>query len=81
MGIAIQEALSSAAGLSFLAIDEADMLDQENRDLLTGMLLNLAEEYDQVLVFTTVGDTKPTNPGLEGVKIFWVEEGAVSVVE
>ena len=80
VGIAIQEALSHAAGLSFLAIDEADMLDQNNRDLLTGMLLNIAEEYDQVLVFTTVGDVKPQNPGIEGVKVFWVEEGKVSVV-
>lgn len=80
VGIAIQEALSSAVGLSFLAVDEADMLDQENRDLLTGMLLDLAEDYDQVLVFTTVGDVKPTNPGLEGVKLFWVEDVTVSVV-
>lgn len=80
VGIAIQEALSHAVGLSFLAIDEADMLDQENRDLLTGMLLDIAEEYDQVLVFTTVGDVKPENPGLAGVKLFWVEEGKVSEV-
>ncbi|GAB6158803.1 hypothetical protein JCM39194_20030 [Desulfotomaculum varum] len=72
VGIAIQEALSHAAGLNFLAIDEADMLDQENRNLLTGMLLDLAEEHDQVLVFTTVGDVQPTNPGLAGVKLFWV---------
>jgi len=80
VGIAIQEALSHAAGLSFLAIDEADMLDQENRDLLTGMLLDIAGEYEQVLVFTTVGDVKPQNPGLAGVKLFWVEEGKVSEV-
>lgn len=81
VGIAIQEALSHAAGLNFLAIDEADMLDQENRDLLTGMLLDLAEEYDQVLVFTTVGDVQPTNPGLAGVKLFWVEDGKVAEVD
>lgn len=80
VGIAIQEALSHAAGLSFLAIDEADMLDQENRDLLTGWLLDLAGEYEQVLVFTTVGDVPPQNPGIEGVKMFWVEDGRVSEV-
>lgn len=80
VGIVIQEALSNAAGLSFLAIDEADMLDQENRDLLTGWLLDLAEEYEQVLVFTTVGDVPPENPGIEGVRLFWVEDGTVSVV-
>lgn len=77
VGIAVSEALSAAAGLKFLAIDEADMLEQDNRDLLAGMLLDTAEEFDQVLVFTTIGDVKPENPGLPGVKMFWVEEGAV----
>lgn len=77
VGIAISEALSAASGLKFLAIDQADMLDQENRDLLTGMLLDTAEEFDQVMVFTTVGDVQPQNPGLPGVKMFWVEDGTV----
>jgi len=77
VGIAINETLSSAVGLKFLAIDEADMLDQENRDLLAEMLLDLAGEFDQVLVFTTVGDIPPQNPNLPGVKMFWVEDGTV----
>lgn len=80
VGIAISESLSAKAGLNFLAIDEADMLDQSNRDLLTDLLLDLAEEYDQVLVFTTVGDVPPANPGIEGVKLFWVEDGSVAEV-
>lgn len=80
VGIAISEALSAKAGLRFLAIDEADMLDQGNRDLLTGLLLDLTEEYDQILVCTTVGDVQPQNPNLPGVKMFWVEEGKVQEV-
>lgn len=80
VGIAISDALSAAAGLKFLAIDEADMLDQVNRDLLAGMLLDLADEYDQVLVFTTVGDVKPENPGIPGVKMFQLNEGAVQEI-
>jgi exonuclease SbcC len=76
-GIAISEALSATAGLKFLAIDEADMLEQDNRDLLAGMLLDTAEEFDQVLVFTTVGDVRLENPGIPGVKMFQVNEGAV----
>ncbi len=80
VGIAVNEALSAAAGLRFLAIDEADMLEQDNRDLLAGMLLDLAEEFDQALVFTTVGDVRPENPGLPGVKMFLVEEGAVQEI-
>jgi exonuclease SbcC len=77
VGITISEALSAAAGLKFLAIDEADILEQDNRDLLTGMLLDTAAEFDQVLVFTTVGDVNPDNPSIPGVKLFLVEEGAV----
>jgi exonuclease SbcC len=75
VGIAVSEALSAAAGLLLLAVDEADMLDQENRDLLAGMLLDTAEEFDQVLVFSTVGEARPENPNLPGVKMFWVEDG------
>lgn len=77
VGIGISEALSRAVGIRFIAIDEADMLDQENRDLLAEMLLNTADEFDQVLVFTTVGDIRPENPGLPGVKMFWVDDGVV----
>ncbi|HHW05890.1 MAG TPA: hypothetical protein GXX32_08345, partial [Methanothermobacter sp.] len=80
VGIAISDALSAAAGLKFLAIDEADVLEQDNRDLLSGMLLELAEEYDQVLVFSTLGNVQPANPGLPGVKMFWLEEGAVKEI-
>lgn len=32
---------------------------------------------DQVLIFTTVGDVRPEKPGIPGVKMFLVEEGAV----
>ena len=80
VGIAISDALSAAAGLKFLAIDGADILEQDNRDLLSGMLLELADEYDQALVFTTIGDVQPENPGLPGVKMFWVEEGTVKEI-
>ena len=41
------------------------------------MLLDTAAEFDQVLVFTTVGDVTPENPGIPGVKMFLVDEGAV----
>jgi DNA repair exonuclease SbcCD ATPase subunit len=77
VGITASEALSAAAGLKFLAIDEADMLEQDNRDLLAGMLLDTASEFDQVMVFTTVGEIQPENPGIPGVKMFQVNEGIV----
>ncbi len=80
VSIAIQEALANAAGLNFLAIDGADLLDQDNRDLLMGGLLDLAEEYEQVFVFSTIGDVQPVNPGLPQVKMFYVEGGNVKEI-
>lgn len=53
------------------------MLDQDNRDLLAEMLLDTADDFDQIVVFTTVGTVPPQNPDLPGVKMFWVEDGSV----
>lgn len=82
VGIALQEAIAAFLGLRIIAIDGADVLDQENRDLLTGCLLDIMEagEYDQALVFSTVGDVTPQNPGIPGLKMFWVEDGKVSEI-
>lgn len=82
VGIAIQEALAAWLGLRFLAIDGADLLDQENRDRLTEFALGLAEkgEFDQIIIASTVGDVKPRNPGLPGFKMFWVEAGVVKEI-
>ncbi|AQS60272.1 AAA family ATPase [Desulforamulus ferrireducens] len=78
VGIALQAAIAKITGLKFLAVDEVDMLDQDNRDLLTGTLLGMLGQFDQIMLFCTVGDVIPQNPGLPGVKMFWVEGGAVS---
>lgn len=82
VGIAVQEAIAAYLGLRILAIDGADLLDQDNRDRLTGFVLERAGEgeFDQVLVFSTVGDVQPVNPGLPGFKLFWVEAGTVKEI-
>lgn len=78
VGIAVQAAIAKTTGLNFLAVDEVDMLDQDNRDLLTGTLLEVLDQFDQVLLFCTVGDVRPQNPGLPGLKMFWVADGTVN---
>ncbi len=80
MGIALQTAIAKITGLNFLAVDELDMLDQDNRDLLTGSLLSVLDQFDQMMLFCTVGDVQPQSPDLPGVKMFWVEDGAVSEI-
>ncbi|MCL6558659.1 MAG: hypothetical protein K6U74_07605 [Firmicutes bacterium] len=77
VGIAFQTAIAKQAGLKFLAIDEVDMLDQDNRDLLTGTLIDQMDEFDQIMMFCTIGDVEPQNPGIPGLKMFWVEDGNV----
>ncbi len=81
VGIAVQAAVARMAGLNFLAVDEVDMLDQDNRDLLTGALLTVLDQFHQVLLFCTVGEAPPPNPGLPGVKVFWVQDGTVREIK
>ena len=45
--------------------------------LLTGTLLGMLGQFDQIMLFCTVGACSP-KPRLPGVKMFWVEDGAVS---
>ncbi len=78
VSIALQAAIAKLTGLNFLAVDEVDMLDQDNRDLLTSSLLNVMDQFDQIMLFCTVGDVQPQDPGLPGVKTFWVEDGRIS---
>jgi len=80
VSIALQAAIAKWTGLSFLAVDEVDILDLDNRDLLTGSLLEVMDQFDQIMLFCTVGEVLPVNPGLPDVKMFWVEDGQVSEV-
>jgi len=78
VNIALQAAIAKLTGLKFLAVDEVDMLDQDNRDLLLATVLTAAEQFDQIMLFCTVGEVQPADPGLPGVKMFWVEDGQVT---
>jgi hypothetical protein len=65
--IAFQIALAMATGLKFVVIDEADILDNESRSALTGMILK--SDLDQAIVLST-SDNNPPDPAQlpEGVK-------------
>ena len=80
VGVAFQAAIAKAAGLKFLAVDDMEILDQGNLDLLTGYLQTLVE-FEQILLFCTMGDTEPRNPGRPGVSMFRVKAGAVSAIK
>ena len=72
-GIAFQIALTTVTRLHFVVIDRADVLDNERRKTLTGLLIN--SQLDQAVVLATgEGDTPPHMP--RGVKFFDFSEEA-----
>lgn len=57
-GVAFQIALAIAAGLRFVVIDRADLMDRERRKMLTGLLMNSG--LDQAIVLATSDDAPPS---------------------
>lgn len=53
VGVAFQYALAKLAGARLLMLDEADILDAQNRDQLINFLLEIQPEFDTILVFAT----------------------------
>lgn len=53
VGVAFQYALAKLAGARLLMIDEADILDPQNRSHLISFLLEIQREFDNILVFAT----------------------------
>ncbi|MGH7744226.1 MAG: hypothetical protein ACREQ5_05315, partial [Candidatus Dormibacteria bacterium] len=57
-GVAFQVALAMVAGLRFVVIDRADVMDRERRKMLTGLLMNSG--LDQAIVLATSDDAAPS---------------------
>ena len=70
--IAFQLALATATGIRFVAIDGADLLDNENRKLLTASLSH--SDIDQAIVLAT-SDEALSSLVPEGVKFLSLSEG------
>lgn len=75
MGLIIQDVLNSLTGLRLLVVDGADILDVENRALMMNMLLEVREDYDTILVLSTLGDVAPADPGIPGVSVYVLQDG------
>lgn len=77
LGVVMQHVLNNLTDLKFMVIDEADTLEPQNKSLLVNTVLKIKEDYDQIMILSTVGENKPHDPGIEGLKTFWVENGRV----
>ncbi|MFA4972870.1 MAG: AAA family ATPase [bacterium] len=79
VGIACAEALAHASGLRLLVIDDVEILDVGNRGLLSEWLRERMADHDTILVLSTAEEAQ--DPGVEGIRTYWVQAGEVRAVE
>jgi exonuclease SbcC len=77
LGVVMQDILNGLTGLGLMVIDDAETLDPQNKMALINMLLRIRGEYGTIIVLSALGETAPRNPGIPGLAMFLVEDGAV----
>ncbi|MBC7340919.1 MAG: hypothetical protein H5U02_00435 [Clostridia bacterium] len=75
VGVAMQDALASLAGLGVMVIDDAEQLDPANRMALTNMLMGL--NHETIIVLAARGEVDPADPGIPGLAVWVVEDGSI----
>ncbi len=66
VGVAFQYALAKLAGARLLMLDEADILDPQNRGRLIGFLLEIQPQFDTIMVFATADNARASlNPDIQ----------------
>lgn len=80
VGIVLQAVLANLSGLRWVLVDEADMLDPDNRAQLASLLIRLVQDglIDQAIVLATEGDVEPRDPGIVGVGVYRIESGRIN---
>jgi DNA repair exonuclease SbcCD ATPase subunit len=80
VGLVLQDILVGLSGLRLLVIDNADILDPENRGLLFDWLLSARDDFDQVILLSTISQ-EVVNPHIEGVGMYLLQDGQLLEVE
>ena len=78
VGCAITEALAYMAGLGILIIDDAEILDDGNRQAMSAWLLERRRDHDNILLLTTC--PRERLRALPGVRVWWLESGIADEV-
>jgi len=76
-GIVTQYVLSNLTGLRFMLIDGLDILDQQNKGFFFDFIQEVKGEFDTILVFCTIGQYAPRNPGLPDTDFWMLRHGQV----
>jgi len=79
LGCAFAAALSKAAGLGLLVLDEADILAGPARADFMGWLESIGPDFERVIVMATRADRAGLVPA-EGFTFWWVEAGSAEPV-
>ena len=79
VGIIMQYAINSLTGAKFIAIDNVDMLDSNNKKFFWQFIKAIKEEYETILFFTTSTETKIIN--MPDVNIFHISANTVQTVD
>lgn len=79
LGVAVSEALARLSGLRLLVIDDIEMLDAENRALLSSFLLSSSAEFDTIIAISVADEAE--EPKAEGVSVWWVQDGVAQRVK
>ena len=78
IGIVIQDAINNLTNANLLFVDDAEMLDDDNFQLLEDLITKLKDKYDSIFVIATTGDeSKMASLKKEDSKVFLVADGAV----
>jgi hypothetical protein len=77
VSVAIQAALGASVGLPVLLIDEADILDADNRDHLVELLVRASARFNAVVACMT-GTRELAEPLTDGVARWWLESGTLT---
>jgi DNA repair exonuclease SbcCD ATPase subunit len=78
VGVAFQYALAKMAKARLLLIDEADILDPQNRGQLINFLLKIQPDFDYILVFATSDHADPSP--VPEIQVWCLENGKISPV-
>ena len=77
LGIILQDAFIHLTPLRIMAIDEVNILDQPNKGLLLQTLLALCDDYNNILLFSTIGETAPKSSQHPLITMMRTDKGKV----
>jgi DNA repair exonuclease SbcCD ATPase subunit len=81
LGIILQDAIARLARARLLVIDNADLLDSQNRVALMKLLVAIKDDYNSIVVLATKSVPEVKNPHIDDFAVFEMIDGVPVEVE